>query len=158
MFITYISQWLYTVMQLPVPIVLSPNHIYSISIFNLFIGVLLLGVFLILIERAFDGLRWSDFRIKERAPETLDIVNSTSSLSGYDNIGRRRFYGNSSRSRTSMGQKIINRRNKERISEKNRKMSLSDNERRKENLEYVKKNSIPYYSSLEEYKKIKGKE
>lgn len=158
MFITYISQWLYTVMQLPVPIVLSPNHIYSITIFNLFIGVLLLGIFMILIERAFNGLSWSDFRIKERVPETIDKANSSNDLNGYDNMGRRRFYGNSSRSKTSIGQKIINRRNKERISEKNRKMSLSNDERRKENLDYVMNNSIPYYSSLEEYKKIKGKE
>ena len=46
MFITYVSQWLYTVMQIPVPIVLSPKHIYSISIFNLFTGALILGIFL----------------------------------------------------------------------------------------------------------------
>lgn len=117
MFITYIAQWLYTVMQLPVPIVLSPTHIYSISIFNLFIGVLLFGIFLLLLERTFDGFRFSDFRIKEKVPETIDINNSSNSLSGYDNVGRKRFLGNSSRSKTSMGQRIVNKRNKERSEE-----------------------------------------
>lgn len=75
MFITYIAQWLYTVMQLPVPIVLSPTHIYSITIFNLFIGVLLFGIFMLLLERAMHGLRYSDFRIKEKVPQTTDNAN-----------------------------------------------------------------------------------
>jgi len=119
MFITYISQWLYTVMQLPVPIVLSPNHIYSISIFNLFTGALILGIFLILFERAFNGLSWSDFRIKERVPETIDKANSSNDLNGYDNIGRKRFPGKSARSKASMGQRIIERKNQELSNERN---------------------------------------
>lgn len=112
MFVTYVSQWLYTVMQLPVPIVLSPNHIYSITIFNLFTGALILGIFLILLERAFNGLRWSDFTIKEKVPESSDVVNSSNSLSGYDNIGRRRFSSNSARSKTSIGQRIVKNKSK----------------------------------------------
>lgn len=92
MFITYISNWLYTVMQLPVPIVLSPNHIYSITIWNLFIGALLLGVFMILVERAFNGLKWSDFRVKEHVPSTNSVNNdnmvSENLSKGYsENIG-----------------------------------------------------------------------
>lgn len=112
MFITYISQWLYTVMQLPVPIVLSPTHIYSISIFSLFIGALVLGVFMILVERTFNGLRWTDFRIKEKVPETIDKTNASNDLNGYDNIGRKRFPGNSSRSKTSMAQRIVKNKSK----------------------------------------------
>ncbi len=107
MFITYISQWLYQVMQLPIPIVLSPQHIYSITIFNLFIGSLLLGIFLILIERTFNGLKYSDYRIKEKAPDTIEINNDSTSLSGVDNIGRKRFPGNSSRSFNSMAKRLV---------------------------------------------------
>lgn len=88
MFITYVSQWLYTVMQLPVPIVLSPSHIYSISIFNLFTGALILGIFLILLERAFNGLRWSDFTVKEKVPVTDNNKVSENLSKGYGtNIG-----------------------------------------------------------------------
>lgn len=122
MFITYISSWLYEVMQLPIPIVLSPTHIYSISIWNLFIGVLSLGIFIILIKLAFNGLSWSDFRIKERVPETSDTIeksHASNDLNGYDNIGRKRFPGNSARSKTSMGQRIIERRNQELSDERN---------------------------------------
>lgn len=96
MFITYVSQWLYTVMQLPVPIVLSPNHIYSITIFNLFIGVLLFGVFMILIERTFNGLKLSDFRVKEKVPTSNDNKSSENLSKGY---------------RENMGVKIVNERN-----------------------------------------------
>lgn len=149
MFITYVSQWLYTVMQLPVPIVLSPNHIYSISIFNLFTGALILGIFLILLERAFNGLRWSDFTTKEKVPESSDVVNSSNSLSGYDNIGRKRFSGNSARSKSSMGQRIVKRKNSE-----------SDESRRERNLKAIQdyNKRWPHYDSFEEYKKSKGKE
>lgn len=122
MFIRYVSSWLYQVMQLPVPIVLSPDHIYSISIWNLFIGALSLGVFMILIERAFNDLRLSDFRIKERAPETTDnisVSHASNDLNGYDNIGRKRFSGNSVRSKTSIGQRIVERKNKELSNERN---------------------------------------
>lgn len=96
MFITYISQWLYTVMQLPVPIVLSPNHIYSITIFNLFIGVLLFGVFMILVERTFNGLKLSDFRVKEKVPTSNDNKVSENLSKGH---------------RENMGVRIVNERN-----------------------------------------------
>lgn len=121
MFITYVSSWLYQVMQLPIPIVLSPNHIYSISLWNVFIGSLLLGIFLLLIERTFDGFRYSDFRIDMAAPVTNEVskTNASNDLNGYDNIGRKRFPGNSARSKTSMGQRIIARKNKESSNERN---------------------------------------
>ncbi len=61
MFITYVSEWLYNVMQLPVPIVLSPKHIYSITIWNLFIGSLILGILLLLIKEALNNVSVSDF-------------------------------------------------------------------------------------------------
>lgn len=112
MFITYIAHWLYTVMQLPVPIVLSPTHIYSITIFNLFIGVLLFGIFMMLIERAMNGLRFSDFRIKEKVPETIEINNSSNSLTGVDNMGRKRFSGKGFRSKSSIAQRIIKNKDK----------------------------------------------
>ena len=114
MYITYLSRWLYTVMQLPVPIVLSPNHVYSISIFNLFIGVLLFGIFMIIIERAFNGLRFSDYRNKEEV-KTTDVIeksHASNDLNGYDSLGRKRF---STYSKSSMGQRIIeNKEKKER--------------------------------------------
>ena len=114
MFITYVSSWLYQVMQLPIPIVLSPNHIYSISLWNVFIGSLLLGIFLLLIERTFDGFRYSDFRIDMSAPATNEVskTNASNDLSGYDNIGRKRFPGNSARSKSSMGQRIVKNKSK----------------------------------------------
>lgn len=124
MFITYIAQWLYTVMQLPVPIVLSPTHIYSITIFNLFIGVLLFGIFLMLIERAMNGLRFSDFRIKEKAPETIDINNSSNSLTGYDNAGRKRFPGNSSRSKYTLGRRLVKNKDKSNLVDTNKNIGV----------------------------------
>lgn len=150
MFITYISRWLYQVMQLPVPIVLSPQHIYSISIWSLFTGVLLLGIFMLLIERAFGDIRLSDFRIKERAPETTDNIeksHASTDLNGYDSIGRRRFPGLSSRTKYSMGQKIIRRRNKERAKE-NMGVRL---------VQQSSKNTV-VYESLEDYKMKKANE
>ena len=85
-------------------------------------GSLLFGIFLLLIERFFDGLRWSDFRIKEKPPETSDTVEksyASNDLNGYDNIGRKRFPGKSARSKTSMGQRIIERKNQELNNERN---------------------------------------
>lgn len=117
MFITYISRWLYQVMQLPIPIVLSPEHIMSITIFDLFIGVLILGIFMILIERAFNGLSWSDFRVRERVYETTDNIeksHASNDLNGYDNMGRKRFPGNSSKSKNSIAQRILKAKEKER--------------------------------------------
>lgn len=121
MFITYVSSWLYQIMQLPIPIVLSPNHIYSISLWNIFIGSLLLGIFLLLIERTFDGFRYSDFRLDMSAPSTDEVskTNASNDLNGYDNMGRKRFPGKSARSKTSIGQRIIERKNQELSNERN---------------------------------------
>lgn len=50
MYISYLFNWLYKVMQIPVPLVLS-NEIYAlVTIFDIFMFTLFIGIFIVLIR------------------------------------------------------------------------------------------------------------
>lgn len=117
MYISYLFNWLYKVMQIPVPLVLS-NEIYAlVTIFDIFMFTLFIGIFIVLIRYLITNnlsLRvgsMSDFSYSPKfnssykSDVAIENIEDTSVQSSKTRTVRRQNFSNN-----SIGGRIINQK------------------------------------------------
>lgn len=138
MYISYMFNWLYKVMQIPVPLVLSNNVYALVTIFDIFMFTFYLGIFIVLIRfmvtnnlsfrvGGFSDFSYSpNFNIIKKGDTSLEADSSNENIKVYSN--------------DSVGGRILNR-----------KILLSSNPNKKTNLR------VPKYYKVHSNNSINGR-